>query len=187
MSSGQLIHELPLGRETPSFLKDVLYSGSHLWLTPGIIRKKKSLLCMIMGFPCGSADKECTCNVGDLGSIPGLGRSPGEEKGYPLQYSGLEIPCIVHEVTKGQTRLRDFHFHCIIREEDQRKAWHWLAGNLASRDGCDLDRAGVRRPLGKEICLMGCSKRKAVAILHFSFSEPHKSSVKYLRSEKCGL
>ena len=43
-----------------------------------------------MGFPCGSAGKESTCNVGDLALIPGLGRSPGEGKGYPLQYSGLE-------------------------------------------------------------------------------------------------
>ena len=42
-----------------------------------------------MGFPCGSADKESACNAGDLGSIPGLGRSPGEGKGYPLQYSCL--------------------------------------------------------------------------------------------------
>ena len=42
------------------------------------------------GFPCGSAGKESACNVGDLGLIPGLGRSPGEGKGYPLQYSGLE-------------------------------------------------------------------------------------------------
>ena len=42
------------------------------------------------GFPCGSVGKESTCSVGDLGSIPGLGRSPGEGKGYPLQYSGLE-------------------------------------------------------------------------------------------------
>ena len=41
-------------------------------------------------FSCGSAGKESTCNVGDLGLIPGLGRSPGEGKGYPLQYSGLE-------------------------------------------------------------------------------------------------
>ena len=45
-----------------------------------------------MGFPCGSAGKESTCNVGDLGLIPGLGRSPKEGKGYPLQYSGLENP-----------------------------------------------------------------------------------------------
>ena len=42
------------------------------------------------GFPGGSAGKESACNAGDLGSILGLGRSPGEVKGYPLQYSGLE-------------------------------------------------------------------------------------------------
>ena len=46
--------------------------------------------CPFGGLPCGSAGKESTCNVGDRGSIPGLGRSPGEGKGYPLQYSGLE-------------------------------------------------------------------------------------------------
>ena len=46
-----------------------------------------------LGLPCGSAGKESTCNAGDLGSIPGLGRSPEERKGYPLQYSGLRIPC----------------------------------------------------------------------------------------------
>jgi len=45
-----------------------------------------------LGFPGGSAGKESTCNAGDLGSIPGLGRSPGEGEGYPLQYSGLENP-----------------------------------------------------------------------------------------------
>ena len=65
-----------------------------------------------MGFPCGSAGKESTCNAGDLGSIPELGRSPREGKGYPLQYSGLEnsMECTVHGVTKSQTRLSDFHF-----------------------------------------------------------------------------
>ena len=45
---------------------------------------------LFLGFPCGLAGKEFTCDAGDLGSIPGLGRSPGEGKGYPLQYSGLE-------------------------------------------------------------------------------------------------
>ena len=61
---------------------------------------------------CGSADEESSCNAGDLGSVPGLGRSPGEGKGYPLQYSGPEnsMNCIVHVVTKSQTRLSDFHF-----------------------------------------------------------------------------
>ena len=45
-----------------------------------------------MGFPGGSDGKESTCNVGDLGSIPGSGRSPGGENGNPLQYSSLENP-----------------------------------------------------------------------------------------------
>jgi len=68
-----------------------------------------------LGFPCGSAGKESTCNVGDLGSIPGLGRSPGEGKGYPLQYSGLEnaMVSIVYGVTKSLTQLNDFHFHTL--------------------------------------------------------------------------
>ena len=48
-----------------------------------------SILELPLCFPCGSAGKESACNVGDLGLIPGLGRSPGEGKGYPLQYSGL--------------------------------------------------------------------------------------------------
>ena len=59
---------------------------------------------VFLGFPCGSAGKESTCNAGDLGSIPGLGRSPGEGKGYPVQYSGLENPmdCIVYGLRKSQ-------------------------------------------------------------------------------------
>ena len=59
--------------------------------------------------------KESACNAEDLGSIPGLGRSPGEGKGYPLQYSGLEnsMGGIVHGVAKSQTQLSDFHFHVV--------------------------------------------------------------------------
>ena len=66
-----------------------------------------------LGFPDGSVGKESTCNVGDQGLIPGLGRSPGEGKGYPLQYSGLEnsMDCIIHGVAKSRTRLSVFHFH----------------------------------------------------------------------------
>ena len=80
--------------EIPSMKKENLkvperggnkYSNSitqmGIWLESKII---------FLGFPCGSADKESACSVGDLGSIPGLGRSPGDGKGYPLQYSGLE-------------------------------------------------------------------------------------------------
>ena len=70
-----------------------------------------------MGFPDSSVGKESTCNAGDPGLIPGLGRSPGEGKGYPLQYSGLEnsMDCIVHGVTKSRTQLSDFHFMINIR------------------------------------------------------------------------
>ena len=65
-----------------------------------------------LGFPGGSASKESTCNVGDLGSIPGLERSPGEGKlptpaFWPGEFHGL---CIVHGVTESRTRLSDFHF-----------------------------------------------------------------------------
>ena len=58
-----------------------------------------------MGFPCGSTGKESACNAGGLGSIPRLGRSPGEGKGYPLLYSGLEnsMDSIVYGVAKSQT------------------------------------------------------------------------------------
>ena len=68
-----------------------------------------------LGFPGVSEVKESACNVGDLGSIPGLGRSPGEGNGNPLQYSCLENPmdrgawwATVHGVTKSRTRLSDF-------------------------------------------------------------------------------
>ena len=92
----------------------------------GKVENEASLCCVIFvshslcitfhkGFPCGSAGKESACSAGDLGSIPRLGRSPGEGKSYPLQYSGLEnsIDCIVHGVPKSQTRLSDFHSTCI--------------------------------------------------------------------------
>ena len=62
-------------------------------------------LCPFMGFSGGSAGKESTCNVGDLGLIPGLKRYPGEGNSYLLQYSGLEnsMKCIVHVVTESDT------------------------------------------------------------------------------------
>jgi len=63
----------------------------------------------IWGFPGGSAGKESTCSVGNLGLIPGLGRSPGEGNGYSLQYSGLRIPWTIHGVTKSRIRLSDFN------------------------------------------------------------------------------
>ena len=65
---------------------------------------------IFLGFLCGSAGKECACNVGDLGSIPELETSPGEGKGYPLQYSALKnsMDWIGHGVAKSRTWLSDF-------------------------------------------------------------------------------
>ena len=67
---------------------------------------------MYVGFPCGSAGKESSCNAGDMGLLPGLGRSPGEGKGSSLQYFGQEnsMDCIVQGVTKNWTQLSNFHF-----------------------------------------------------------------------------
>ena len=75
----------------------------------------KSILSKANGFPGGSEVKASACNVGDLGSIPGSGRSPGEGKGNPFQYSCLENPmdggaqrAMVHGFAKSQTRLSNF-------------------------------------------------------------------------------
>jgi len=66
-----------------------------------------------LGFPCDSAGKESAYSAGDLGSISGLRRSPGEWKDYPLQYSGLEksMDYVVYGVAKSWTLLSEFHFH----------------------------------------------------------------------------
>ena len=81
-------------------------------------RRDRPPIPIFLGFPGGSVGKESTCNAGDLGSIPGLGRSPGKGKGHPLQYFGLEnsMDCIVHGVTKNQTWLSDFHFLAILQK-----------------------------------------------------------------------
>ena len=67
-----------------------------------------------MGLPCSSDGKESLCNTGDPGSIPGLGRSPGEGNGNPLQYFYLENPmdrgawwARVHGLAESPTRLSD--------------------------------------------------------------------------------
>ena len=79
---------------------------------PFFLQNSEMNLCELQkGFPGGSAGTESTCNAGDLDSISGLGRSPGEVKGYPLQYSGLTnfMDCIVHRVRESRTQLNGFH------------------------------------------------------------------------------
>ena len=111
-------------RETEVFLKlvQVLWWSflSGLWLLLMCFRAPREFRGTpraFRGFPGGSVSKESACNVGDLDSIPGLGRSPGEGNGNPLQYSCLENSmdrgawrATVHGVTKSGTRLNDFHF-----------------------------------------------------------------------------
>ena len=103
-----------------------------------------------MGFPGSSNGKASACNAGELDSIPGLGRSPGERNGYPLQYSGLEnsTDYIVHGVAKSQTPLSDFHFSfsyigegngnppqcsCLENPRDGRAWWAAIYGVAQSR------------------------------------------------------
>ena len=81
----------------------------HFYFLVGKIcwRRDRPPTPVFLGFPCGSAGKESAYNAGDFGSIPGLGRSLREGKGYRLQYSGLEnsMDFIVH----SWTQLSDFH------------------------------------------------------------------------------
>ena len=69
----------------------------------------ESLICILRFFPDSSVGKESACNVGDLGSIPGLGRSTVEGKGCPLQYSGLENSMDNSMGSQSWTQLSDFH------------------------------------------------------------------------------
>ena len=84
------------------------------WVGKICWRKGRLPTPVFLGFPYGSAGKEFACNVGDPGSIPGLGRSPGEGNGNPLHYSCLENPmergdwqATVHRVAKSRARLSD--------------------------------------------------------------------------------
>ena len=100
LRSTQLVRNLPAMQDTrfASWVRKIPWKRGRL-PTP-----------VFLGFPCNSAGKESACSAGDLGLIPGLGRSLREGKGYPLQYSGLEnsMDCIVHGVAKSQTWLSDF-------------------------------------------------------------------------------
>ena len=107
----------------PLCFESSLYITSVLW-------KTYVTTCFLV------AGKEFACNVGDLGLIPGLGRSPGEGKGHPLQYSGLEnsMDCVVHGVTKSWTWLSDFYSHGDSMHPEQRD-WHRQAPSVRRDHG----------------------------------------------------
>ena len=82
-----------------------------LSLAPLWVREKPVSI-VLKGFPGGSDGKESACNEGYLGSIPGLGRYPGEGKGYPLQELMIDREAwraVIHGVTKSRTQLSEFH------------------------------------------------------------------------------
>ena len=75
---------------------------------------------VVWGFPWGSAGKESACNLGDLGLIPGLGRSPGEGNGYPRQHSGLQssMDCMGSQRAAHDSATFSFTFMCKIASEN---------------------------------------------------------------------
>ena len=103
---------LPLGFPDSSASKESTCNMGDPGSIPGLGRDRLPTP-VFLGFPRGSAGRESACNMGDLSSIPGSGRSPGERKGYPLQYPGLEnsMDCIIHGVANSQTQLSDFRFY----------------------------------------------------------------------------
>ena len=121
-------------------------------------------------FPCGSAGKESIYNVGDLGSIAGLGRSPAEGKGYPLQYSGLKksMNCIVHGVAKSQTLIiREMQIKITMR-------YHFKLIRMASIKNPTNNK--YCRRCGKKETLVTVGK-KAIWCSHYvnSTEAPHKT------------
>ena len=108
-----------------------------------------------LGFPCGSAGKEFAHNSGDLGLIPGLGRSPGEGQGYPLQYSGLEnsVDCIVHGVKESDTTERLFLYERSLKLYTCYGKVSWMMYFLNRRLG---DRFCPRAPGSCELFFRGC-------------------------------
>ena len=102
-------HVLSLGFPDSSVGKRICLQFRRLqfdsWVRKICWRRDRLPPPVFLRFPCGSAGKESACNVEDLGSIPGLERSPEKGKGYKLQYSGLEnsMDCIVQGVAKSRT------------------------------------------------------------------------------------
>ena len=121
----QLVKILPAMQET-----SVQFLGRNIcW------RRGRLPTPVFLGFPCGSAGKESACNKGDLGSIPWLGRSPGEGNGSPLQYSCLENPmdrgawrATVHGVTRVRNNLATKPPQPC--SSSVTKSWTWLSESL---------------------------------------------------------
>ena len=132
-------------------------------LVPWCVEKNLALPKERCGFPDSSVGKESACNAGDPSLIPGSGRSPGEGKGCPLQYSGLEnsMDCMVHGVTKSWTQRSNFHFHRVILSLCQTR----LGGLL------QVDRYFFHLVLSQEV-MITCSSHDTKHLQYILLSNP---------------
>ena len=123
LNSSRLIAHLV---KTPPAVQETLVQS---WVGKIPWRRDRLPTPVFLDFPCGSAGKESTHDMGHLGSVPGLRRSRGEGKGYPRRYSGLEnsMDYTVHGVTKSRTRLRDFDFTSLHFSQCGNTSFYWLA------------------------------------------------------------
>ena len=119
--------------KNPPAIQETLVNS---WVRMICCRRDRLPTPVFLGFPCGSAGKESTCDAGDLGSIPGLGKFPGEGKGYPLQDSGLEnsmgySPWGHKELDMTEWLSISLHFHiyslnmhtCVWKEKKSRNIY----------------------------------------------------------------
>ena len=113
----------------------------YSWVRKIIWRSYRLPNPVFLGFPGDLAGKESACNAGDLNFIPGLGRSPKKEKGYPSQYSVLEnsMDCIVHGVTKSWTWLIFTHItHTPLMAESEERLKSFLMRLKEESEKADL-------------------------------------------------
>ena len=135
-----------------------------------------------MGFPCGSDGKESACNAGDLGSISGPGRSPGEGNGYPLWYSCLENStdrgvwrATVHGVAKSQTQLSNLTLWLHFSAQNAPICWSIVPASL-----CHYNLVDVTTPFSvSPLCLVGLVTLSCDSLI--SMSQSLLGSVSTLR------
>ena len=98
-------------------------TAGHDWVTITFIIVNLFII-VLNYFPCGSAGKKSACNAGELGSIPELGRSPGEKIGYPIQYSWASL---VAQLRKNPPAMRKTWVQSLVWEDhmEKRKAAHF--------------------------------------------------------------
>ena len=150
----------------------LIHNGILLSHKKDSVLKFESVLIRWIGFPCGSAGRQSACNTGGLGSIPELGRSPGERKGYPLQYSGLEnfpwtvlsmgLQSVWHNWVIFTSLIRRMNLEPIIQSEVTQRdkyhnpyiwnleKWYWIIYLQGSSGEIDIENRLMDMGRGEE-------------------------------------